>query len=81
MAGAKKCAASVDRNRENRQPLPGAGESVDAGTQKMILSRRKHPTSNIQGFPNGAPVECWLFDVGSWMFRSYPMEKIELNLT
>ena len=37
MAGAKKCSASVDRSRENRQPLPGAGESVDAGTKKIKL--------------------------------------------
>jgi hypothetical protein len=35
MAGAKKCEASVDRHRENRQPIPGADKSIDAGTQEI----------------------------------------------
>jgi len=35
MAGAQKYAASADRHRENFQPVPGAEQFVDAGTQKI----------------------------------------------
>src|SRR5208282_5651765 len=37
MAGAQRCSASVDWQRQNRQPLPGAVKFVDTRTEEIVL--------------------------------------------
>jgi predicted secreted protein len=46
MAGAKKYAASADRQRENFQPVSGADQPDDAGSKK-IKTRFNHGWTRI----------------------------------
>jgi hypothetical protein len=60
MAGAQKCAASVDRQRADLQPVPGADESIDAGGKKRLTNQptpkriRREPCIQARGPVAGA---------------------------